>query len=61
MLMVKFTSAPNIIPRGTENIFATTKCSVGHASNHLNIVLTVVKTAGNENLITGVGGQPPSV
>ena len=60
MLTVKITSAPNIIPRGTENIFATTKCSVGYASNYSNIVLTVVKTAGDENLITG-GGQPPSV
>lgn len=59
--MVKFTSAPNIIPRGTENIFATTKCNVGYASNHPNIVLTVVKTAGDEYLITDVGGQPPSV
>ena len=53
MLKVKFTSAPNIIPRGTENIFATTECSVGYVSNHPNVVLTVVKTAGNKNL-TGV-------
>jgi hypothetical protein len=53
-LMVKFTSAPNRIPRGTENIFATTKCRVGNVSNLPNVVLTVIKTAGDENLITGV-------
>ena len=56
MLMVKFTSAPNIIPRGTENIFATTKCSVGYVSNHPNVVLTVVKTAGDKNLIISFRG-----
>ena len=54
MLMVKFTSAPNIIPRGTENIFATTKRSVGNCSNHLNADPTVIKTAGDKNLIIGV-------
>jgi hypothetical protein len=54
MLMVKFTSAPNIIPRGTENIFATTKCSVGYVSDHPNVVLTVVEAASDKNLIIGI-------
>ena len=52
--MVKLTSAPNIIPSGTENIFATTKCGVGYVSNHPNVDLTVVKTASDKNLIIGV-------